>query len=90
MCFRLSSSNNNNNNNNNNKNNNYNIIPTDHHPAAHALMEGTQRGARAECSGTVDNLLIDRIVTFDCYRRRRNLSVAWIDVKKAYDSVDHG
>ena len=53
-------------------------------------MEGTQRGARAECSGTVDNLLIDRIVTFDCYRRRRNLSVAWIDVKKAYDSVDHG
>ena len=53
-------------------------------------MEGAQRGARAGCSGTVDNLLIDRTVTLDCHRRRRNLSVTWIDVKKAYDSVDHG
>ena len=43
-------------------------------------MEGAQRGARAGCSGTVDNLLIDRTVTLDCHRRRRNLS----------DSVDHG
>jgi len=53
-------------------------------------MEGSQRGAKKGCSGTVDNLLIDRPVTLDCQRRRRNLSMAWIDVKKAYDSVDHG
>ncbi|PFX28822.1 Retrovirus-related Pol polyprotein from type-1 retrotransposable element R2 [Stylophora pistillata] len=52
-------------------------------------MEGAQRGARAGWSGTTDNLLIDRTVALDCHRRRRNLSVAWIDVKKAYDSVDH-
>ena len=25
----------------------------------------------------------------DCRRGKRNISVAWIDVKKAYDSVDH-
>ena len=25
----------------------------------------------------------------DCHRRKRNLSVAWVDVRKAYDSVDH-
>ena len=53
-------------------------------------MERAQRGARAGCSGTVDNLLIDRTVALDCYRRRRNLSMAWIDVKKAYDAVDRG
>ena len=66
------------------------LIPTDHHLDAHGLMEGAQRGAPAGCSGTVDNLLIERTVTLDCHRRRRNLSVAWIDVKKAYDSIDHG
>ena len=36
------------------------------------------------------NQLIDRTVTLDCHRERRNLSMAWIDVKKAYNSVGHG
>ena len=39
------------------------------------------------CSGTIDNLLIDRMVSEDSTRGRRNMSMAWIDVKKAYDSV---
>ena len=38
----------------------------------------------------MDNLLIDRMVTLDCDRGKQNLSMAWVDVKKAYDSVDHG
>ena len=25
----------------------------------------------------------------DCHKCKRNLSVAWVDVRKAYDSVDH-
>ena len=67
------------------------IIIIDQHLDEHNLMECAQRGARAGCSGTVDNLLIDRTVTLDCHRGRRNpLSLAWIGVKKAYDSVDHG
>ena len=37
----------------------------------------------------VQNLLIDKAVMLDCHRRTLNLSTAWIDVKKAYDSVDH-
>ena len=53
-------------------------------------MDGAQRSARAGCSGTISNLLMDRTVTLDCHRRKRNLSMAWIDVKKAYDSVDNG
>ena len=49
------------------------------------------RGAHAQdVADPIDNLLIDRTVTLDCHRRKGNLSVAWIDVKKAYDSVDHG
>ena len=52
-------------------------------------MEKQQRGAKAGCSGTTDNLQIDRTVTLDCHRHKRNLSVAWVDVRKAYDSVDH-
>ena len=63
--------------------------PTDQHIEEHGLMEGSQRGAKKGCSGTVGDLLIDRVVTLDCQRRRRNLSMAWVDVKKAYDSVDH-
>ena len=53
-------------------------------------MEGAQRGARAGFSGTVENLLIDLEVTLDCHRKNRNLSMGWIDVKKAYDSIDRG
>ena len=34
-------------------------------------------------------MLIDRAVMLDCHRGKRNLSMAWIDVRKAYDSVDH-
>lgn len=61
----------------------------DQHLDKYGLMEREQRGAKGNCSGTVDNLLIDRMVRQDSQRGRRNLSMAWIDVKKAYDSVDH-
>ena len=52
-------------------------------------MQGDQRGAKEKCSGTFDNLLIDQMVLQDAQQRRRNLSMAWVDVAKAYDSVDH-
>ena len=52
-------------------------------------MGRAPRGARSGCSGTIDNLLIDWTVTLVCHRRKL-LRMARIDVKKAYDSVDHG
>ena len=61
----------------------------DSHLKAFNLMERQQRGDRVGCSGTKDNVLIDRIVTLDCHRGKRNLSMAWVDVRKVYDSVDH-
>ena len=66
------------------------LVSTDKHLNHYELMEGAQRGAHTGCSGTVDNLLIDRMVKLDCHRRKRNLSMGWVDVKKTYDSIDHG
>ena len=65
------------------------LAPMDQHLEHYGLMEGQQRGAKSGCFGTMDNLLIDRAVMLDCQRGKRNLSMAWIDVRKAYDSVDH-
>ena len=33
--------------------------------------------------------MIDRMVMKDCRRGHRNLNMAWVDVRKAYDTVDH-
>ena len=57
------------------------LVTTNQHLEENDLMEGAQRGACAGCTGTTDNLLIDRTVTLDCHRRRQNLIVAWIDEK---------
>ena len=52
-------------------------------------MQGEQRVVKENCCGTFDNLMIDRMVCQDSQRGKRNVSMAWIDVHKAYDSVDH-
>ena len=39
--------------------------------------------------GTKDQLLINKTILEDSKRRQRNLSMAWIDYKKAFDSVPH-
>ena len=53
------------------------------------LMQIDQRGAKAKCSGTVDNLLIDDMIMRDAGMNQRDLSLVWIDVRKAFDSVSH-
>ena len=60
-----------------------------HNLLSYGLLQRDQRGAKQDYSGTVDNLIIDRMVCQDGQRGHRNLSMAWIDVSKAYDSVDH-
>ena len=34
-------------------------------------------------------MLVDRVVTEDCHRGIKNLSMAWVDVAKSYHSIDH-
>ena len=52
-------------------------------------MQGDQRGAKEECAGTVYILLIDRMVCQDSQRGKIKVSMAWVHVRKAYDSVYH-
>ena len=53
------------------------------------FLEEEQKGCRRNRQGTKHQLLINKSVLEDCKKRARNLSMAWIDYKKAYDSVPH-
>ena len=48
-----------------------------------------QKGCRRKCKGTKDHLLIDKMIMRNCKRRKTNLSMAWIDYRKAFDMVPH-
>ena len=52
-------------------------------------LEKEQKGCIRKKLGTKDQLLINKTILEDCKRRQRNLSMAWIDYKKAFDSVPH-
>ena len=48
-----------------------------------------QKGCLKKSRGTKDQLLIDKMILRDCRKRHKNLGMAWIDYKKAYDMVPH-
>ena len=48
-----------------------------------------QKGCRRKCRGTKDQLLINKMVMMNSKRRKNNLSMAWIDYKKAFDMIPH-
>ena len=49
-----------------------------------------QRGTKKGIAGVRENLLIDRSVCQDAGYYKRNLSMAWIDYRKAFDCTSHG
>ena len=53
------------------------------------LLPEEQKECRRGSRGTKDQLLIDKTVLKDCEKRHTNLSMIWIDYKKAYDFVPH-
>ena len=53
------------------------------------LMPQEQKGCAPNTPGCIDQLLIDSMVLCDAKENQKNLSVAWIDYAKAYDSVPH-
>ena len=59
------------------------------HLSSGAYLEEEQAGCRRKCLGTKDQLLINKTILEDCRKRHKNLSMAWIDYQKAYDSVPH-
>ena len=48
-----------------------------------------QKGCRRKCRGTKDQLLVDKMVMMNSKRRKTNLSMVWIDYKKAFDMIPH-
>ena len=52
-------------------------------------LEEEQKGCIRQRQGTKHQLLINKSILEDCKRRARNLSMAWVDYKKAYDIVCH-
>ena len=52
-------------------------------------LEEEQKGCIKKKLGTKHQLLINKAILEDCRKRQRNLSMAWIDYKKAFDSVPH-
>ena len=53
------------------------------------LFPDEQKGCKKKARGTKDQLLIDKTIIKSCKRRHTNLSIAWIDYRKAYDMVPH-
>ena len=48
-----------------------------------------QKGCRRGSYGCKDQLMINKMILENCKKRKQNLSCAWIDYKKAFDSVPH-
>ena len=53
------------------------------------LLPEEQKGCRRKSKGSVDLLSIDKMTLWEVRMRKKNLAVAWIDYKKAYDMVPH-
>ena len=53
------------------------------------LLPEEKKGCRKDSGGTNDLLCIDRAVIKEVTSRNKNLAMAWIDYKKAYDMVPH-
>ena len=48
-----------------------------------------QKGCRREYYRCKDQLLTNQMIIEDCKSKHRNLSMAWIDYHKVFDSVPH-
>ena len=57
--------------------------------AKQCSVEEEQKGCRKKSRGTKDQLLIDKAVLKEARLKKRCLSMAWEDYRKAYDMVPH-
>ena len=53
------------------------------------LLPVEQKGCRRKCKGTGNLLFIDKMILREARMRKKNLAVAWIDYKNAYDMAPH-
>ena len=53
------------------------------------ILPNEEKGCRKKSKGTKDQLLIDKTILRDCKKMHKNLAMAWVDYKKAYDMMQH-
>ena len=53
------------------------------------LFPSEQKGCKKNSYGCKDQLLINKMILQNCKNQKRSLSTAWIDYRKAFDSVPH-
>ena len=54
-----------------------------------SLLPAEQKGCHPGSKACKDQLMISKAIHEDCTRRNKNLSIAWIDYQKAFNSVPH-
>ena len=54
-----------------------------------SILPQEQKGCKRNSYGCKDQLLINKMILENCKKKSKNLSTAWIDYKKAFDSVPH-
>ena len=54
-----------------------------------AITTPEQRGGKKYCYGCNDHLMINNDILENCKTRKKNLSIDWMDYKKAFDRVPH-
>lgn len=59
------------------------------HVSKYNILARQQNGCRKDAQGCKEILSIDHLITTLARKKMRNISVAWIDYKKAFDSVPH-
>ena len=53
------------------------------------ILPTEQKGCRRGSYGCKDQLLVNKMILENCHTRHSNLSTAWFDYNKAFDSVPH-
>jgi hypothetical protein len=53
------------------------------------LIPKEQKGCYRGSEGCKDQLLISKAILQECKRKKKNLSMAWIDYQKAFDRMPH-
>jgi hypothetical protein len=59
------------------------------HLEEQSLLPAQQKRCHPGSEGCKDLLMIPKAIYKDCRRRNKNLSIAWIDYQKAFDSIPH-
>ena len=59
------------------------------HMIKNNILPEEQKGCARNSYGCKDQLMINETIIEDCKKKKKNLSMAWIDYTKVFDNVSH-